>query len=445
MKRKYNINELKNSSDKKLYEEYKNISPGGTQLLSKRPELYAPLYWPCFYKKSKGFKVTDIDGRSFIDVGSMSVGAAILGYADDDVDLEVHKSIELGIVSTINNVKEYELSKTVLDIFKWASSVRYCKSGGEAVSIAIRAARAFTGKDKILFSGYHGWCDWYLAANIKSKSNLNSHLMSGLDAKGVPSSLVNSAIPFLPGDIDELNEINKHHKNEIAALIIEPARGVLYSKTYLNQLKEFCNKNKILLIFDEITTGFRASYGGLHLESGIDPDIAIVAKAVGNGYPIAMIVGNDCLKILQESFVSSTNWTDSLGFTAALSTIKKIKEKNVIPKIQELGKKFKEIWIDKAKENNIDIKIEGINSLPSFTFNYTNKTFLETIYTIEMLSYGYLAYKQVKPSYCHRKLNWDKYSNSVGNTFFAVKKYIETGILNYDIIEHHVGFKRLTN
>ena len=197
-KHKYSIEELEKSSSQKLYDLAKLVIPGGTQLLSKRPEMFAPGVWPSYYSKAKGSKIWDLDGRVFTDMSIMSVGAAILGYADPDVDEAVTRVIKDGVCSSLNCSEEVFLAEALLDIHPWFDMVRYCRSGGEAVSIAIRIARASNDKELILFSGYHGWTDWYLAANLADTSALDGQLMPGLSPIGVPRSLKGSSIPFIP-------------------------------------------------------------------------------------------------------------------------------------------------------------------------------------------------------------------------------------------------------
>ena len=159
----YKLEDLKNSTGVLRYKQAKSLIPGGTQLLSKRPEMFAPDVWPSYYEKSKGVHLWDLDGRQFLDMSIMSVGASILGYDNDYVDDAVIDSIKNGSASSLNCVEEIELAENLIDLHPWFSMVRYARSGGESMSVAVRIARAHTGKENILFSGYHGWGDWYLA------------------------------------------------------------------------------------------------------------------------------------------------------------------------------------------------------------------------------------------------------------------------------------------
>src|SRR5262245_61909353 len=162
------------------YREAKNLIPGGTQLLSKRPELYLPDQWPTYYTRAKGVEVWDLDGKRYIDMMSAAIGACPLGFADDDVNAAVKRAIDLGNATSINCIEEVELAELLIEVHPWAHMVRYARSGGEAMAIAVRIARAATGRDVVAICGYHGWHDWYLAANLASEKALDGHLLPGL-------------------------------------------------------------------------------------------------------------------------------------------------------------------------------------------------------------------------------------------------------------------------
>ena len=221
------------SANQKLYQRAKELIPGGTQLLSKRPEMFAPDVWPSYYAKAKGNRIWDMEGREYLDMSIMAVGACILGYADDDVDAAVIEAVKCGSNASLNCPEEVELGEVLINLHPWFDQIRYCRSGGEAMSIAVRIARARTGRDKVLFSGYHGWCDWYLAANLSTNSALDGQLMPGLAPSGVPRGLAGTAIPFFPNNLDGLKEIVAVEKQEVAAIVIEPARAIAASEEYL--------------------------------------------------------------------------------------------------------------------------------------------------------------------------------------------------------------------
>ena len=278
------------SKGQNLWTEAKEIIPSGNMLLSKNPDLFLPKLWPSYYKKSKGIEIEDLDGNTFKDFSLMSVGACSLGYGNEEVDEAVKEVVSKGVMSSLNCPEEVELAKRLISINDWASQVRFARTGGEANAISIRIARAFTGKDKIAFCGYHGWHDWYLSANIANESNLNNHLLPGLNAAGVPSGLKGSTLPFEYNNIEQFKKLVE--KNELAAVKMEVVRSVQPKEEFLQIIREICTNKGIVLIFDECTSGFRETFGGIHSKYNVEPDLCMFGKALGNGYAITAVVGN---------------------------------------------------------------------------------------------------------------------------------------------------------
>ena len=397
----------------------KKIIPGGTQLFSKKPELFAPGAWPGYYSKAKGVNIWDLDNKKYLDMSIMNVGACILGYADRDVDNAVKKVISKGVSSSINPVEEFELANLLLKYHPWAKKVRFARGGGEAMSIAIRIARSYTGKEKVLFSGYHGWNDWYLSSNLQSKKNLNKFLMSGLDPAGVPKSLINSAIPFDPSNMNDLKKKIKNNRKKIAAIVIEPARGSVVNKKHLKLLKKISKKIGAILIFDEITSGFRMNVGGIHLLHNINPDIAVFAKSMSNGYAMSAIIGKkDVMNAANKTFISSTNWTERVGPSASIATIKKCINKKVFNHNIKIGKAMKKIWAKLAKKHRFEIEISGLDTLPSFFFKNSDNQKMQTYFTREMLKFNILAFRQFRPCYSHKEKHlfiYEKFADKIFN------------------------------
>lgn len=405
-----------------LYKKALKIIPTGTQLFSKRPDLYLPGRWPAYYSKAKGVMVTDLDGNNYIDMSIFAVGACVLGYADKDVDKAVKEAIDNGSASTLNCPEEVGLAKLLCGLHPWAEMARFSRSGGEAVSIAIRIARAYTGKDKVAFCGYHGWCDWYLAANLSGKGALDGHLMPGLPAAGVPQALKNTAFAFHYGRIDELEKIIEKHGKGLGVIIIEPARDML-DKAFLKEVRRIASSIKAVLIFDEITSGFRINTGGIHLLAGVHPDMAVFAKSIANGYPIAAVIGRrKVMQAAQSTFISSTNWSERIGFTAAIATIKKFKERKVAGHLIKVGRAVQEGWQKAADMNGIRIKISGMAPLSHFSFEDDDKRIMATFFTQEMLKKGFLAWTQFKSSYAHKEAHIRKYLKAVNEVFFRIKE-----------------------
>lgn len=439
----YTLDELKNGSGVSLYNIAKAMIPGGTQLLSKRPEMFAPDVWPAYYSKAKGCKVWDLDGREFLDMSIMAVGACILGYADDEVDDAVIKALRDGVNCSLNAPEEFQLAEAMLELHPWFGMVRYTRSGGEAMGVAIRIARAHTKRDTVLFSGYHGWNDWYLAANLSDDSNLDGQLMPGLEPNGVPRGLAGSAIPFDANSIESLHEKIKGKEKQISAIVIEPARGEDAPEGYLANLRELASDIGAVLIFDEITSGYRVCAGGIHRKYKVYPDIAVFAKSMANGYAMAAVLGIEkVMQAAQSTFISSTNWTDRVGPTAALATLKKYQRDRVDVQIAKTGNAVKNLWKKAAAEHGLEIKITGIPTLAAFSFHCENSVSLNTQFVIEMLKRGVLGFRQFKPSYAHSDPDLEFYSNALTSVFGSISQDMDC--LNLSTPSHHIGFQRIT-
>jgi len=430
-----------------LYKKAKTLIPGGTQLLSKRPEMFLPDLWPAYYDHAKGCEVWDLDNRKFIDCSYMGIGAPVLGYADDDVNAAVKSVIDKGNMTTLNCPEEVELAEFFCQLHPWAQMARFARTGGEAVAIAVRIARAKTGKDVVLFCGYHGWHDWYLSSNLADDNSLDGHLLPGLEPKGVPRALKDTAIPFKYNDASEFLKLIKKFKGKIAAVIMEPLRNFSPEKGFLETIRDVTKKEGIVLIFDEVTSGFRLRLGGAHLNFKIDPDICVFGKGISNGYPMAVIIGRkEVMDAAQTSFISSTYWTERIGPTAALATLKKMKECNVPEHLIRIGKKVQDGWTLLAKKHNIKVHVSGIYPLGHFSFEYAEPLVLKTLFTQLMLEKGFLASTAFYASFAHKDEHIEKYLRAVDESFAFISKAIKSGnpkqFLKGPVC--HSGFKRLT-
>jgi glutamate-1-semialdehyde 2,1-aminomutase len=426
----------------KLWQQAVKIIPGGNGLLSKRPERYLPILWPTYYSRSKDICVWDLENNKFLDMAQMGMGVSILGYANNYVDNKVKKAISKGINSTLNCKEEYDLAKKILKYDKFADQVKFAKGGGEAMSLAVRFARAKTGKDIIAFSGYHGWHDWYLAANLKNKNKLKEHLLPGLEPLGVPKNLKDTVFGFEYNNLKELKKINK--KN-LAAIIIEGCRYKYPTKEFIRELHKICSKNKVCLIIDEITSGWRSTIGGVYNKLGIKPDIVVYGKGLGNGYPISCVIGKKkYMEMGNKSFVSSTAWTERSGFVAANATIDFFIKKKVNKHILSIGKFIKKEWINLSKKHQIDLRVSDVTPLCSFFLDYKNNDELYTFFTREMLKNKILASNSIYISYAHKKKDIIKYLKICDKVFFKMKKFILTKKKMKKTEIRFSGFGRLT-
>lgn len=406
------------SVGQKMWRRAKKIIPGGTMLFSKNPDLFLPNYWPAYFEKSKGCNLWDLEGKKYIDFSMMGVGTNVLGYSRKEVDDEVRKTIDKGNMSTLNSREEILLAEKLVQIHPWSSKVRFARTGGDAAAIATRIARAASGKDKIAICGYHGWHDWYLAANLSNSQNLNSHLMSNLPIGGVQKNLKNSVYTFDYNNFDQLNKII--NENDIGAVVMEVARNEIPKNKFLENVRKLTKKKNIVLIFDECTTGFRETFGGLHLKYKVNPDLVTFGKALGNGYAINAIVGTEAvMNYVNSTFISSTFWTDRIGSVAALKTIevmKKIKSWEIVTKT---GLKIKKKWEYLSKKNNIKINIQGLNSIPNFYFEKNNLIY-KTFISQEFLKKKMLAGNSFYVSTEHKEKLLNRYFDNLDNIFFKI-------------------------
>ena len=439
------IRMIEMGKSQELYKKAKLLIPGGTQLLSKRPEMFLPDFWPAYYRKAKGVEIWDLDDNKFIDMSIMGIGTCILGYADDDVNATVKDAIDAGSMGTLNCPEEVELAELLLKLHPWAGMVRYARTGGEAMAIAVRIARAYTGKDIIAFCGYHGWHDWYLAANLADDANLDGHLLPGLEPLGVPRGLKGTAIPFNYNRIDELEEIVDH--NEIGVIVMEPIRDHKPENNFLKKCRDLADDIGAVLIFDEVTSGWRLRVGGVHESYGVHPDIAVFGKAMSNGFPMAAIIGKDAImNAVQSTFISSTYWTDRIGPVAAIATINKMLDNNVPSHLCRIGDMVRDGWEGLGEEHDLKVHTAGIAPLPHFAFGHKENQALQTLFTQEMLNRGFLASKSVYVSYSHNEEHVEMYLENANDVFGIIKRALEEDNVR-DLLKGpvaHEGFKRLT-
>ena len=429
-----------------LWKRAKQIIPGGNQLLSKRAEMFLPESWPAYYKKAQGINVWDLDGNRFADMSIMGIGSCVLGYAYPQVNAAVKKCVALGTMSTLNCPEEVALAEKLIELHPWAGMARFARTGGEACAIAVRVGRAFSGKDKVLFCGYHGWTDWYLASNLADTENLTKQLLPGLAPKGVPKSLAQTAIPFHYGELDELKTKVAQHKGSIGTIIMEVQRHKPVDVEFLKAVRAIATENHAVLIFDEITSGFRMRCGGCHMLYGVEPDIVVLGKAMGNGYPIAAVVGRkDVMQAAQETFISSTYWTERIGFTAALEVIRQF-QKNQVPKhLERIGKELIVGLRSIFSSYDLKIEVEGTSANPILLIYEQDPLVVKTIFTQEMLKRGFLASTTIYLSLAHTSKTIQRYLRHADAVFALISKAIRRNELKQ--LLHgpvcHAGFQRL--
>ena len=428
-----------------LYARAIDVIPGGNSLLSKRREMFAPEQWPAFFESAKGIVVTDIEGREYRDFSHFGVGTNTLGYGNTNVDSAVLDCIKKGNMSTLNPAEEVYLAERLVKMHPWSAMARFARSGGEANSIAVRIARAHTGKSKIAFCGYHGWHDWYLSANIQDSSNLDKQLLSGLSAVGVPKELASTALPFNDGDLEGLEELLAG--GDVAAIKMEVMRSKPPSVQYLKEIRILADQYKCLLIFDECTSGFRETFGGLHLKYGVDPDLTVLGKTLGNGYAITAVLGTKPVMLSsQATFISSTFFTERLGYVAALAVLDEMEQTRSWEVISQKGAMFKSRMSTLFAKHGLDVDINGMDALVSFNVSQVDTSAAKTYITQEMLREGFLAGNLFYPSIAHSESDTDDFFVSLDRVIMALSLIVKN---KDDIVRHlngpvcHSTFQRL--
>jgi glutamate-1-semialdehyde 2,1-aminomutase len=434
----------KMGSGQKLWKRAKRVIPGGNMLLSKRPEMFLPDQWPSYFSKSKGCKVWDLDGVQYTDMTIMGIGTNTLGYGHPEVDEAVQKAVLDGNMSTLNAPEEVYLAEKLVELHPWADMVRFARSGGEANAIAVRIARAASGRHKVAICGYHGWHDWYLAANLGDDENLAGHLLPGLDPTGVPPGLKNTVYPFKYNDFTSLERLVTDH--DIGTIKMEVTRNSGPQDGFLQKVRDLATKNGIILIFDECTSGFRETFGGIHKKYGVEPDMAMFGKALGNGYAITATIGRrEIMEAAQKSFISSTFWTERIGSVAALKTLEVMERERSWEQITKIGSKIKDGWQYLANKHDLKINQFGIPALAGFNFESANSLKYKSLITQEMLAQGYLASNVVYVCTEHSEKIVNRYLECLDPIFSLIGE-CEDGRSVNEILngpECHAGFKRL--
>jgi glutamate-1-semialdehyde aminotransferase len=414
-------------------------------LLSKRPEMFLPEHWPSYYDEAKGCKIIDLDGNEFIDMSIMGIGTNTLGYGNKKVDNAVLDVVRKGNMSTFSCPEEVQLAEKLIELNPWADMVRFARTGGEANSIAIRIARAASGKDKVAICGYHGWHDWYLSANHNGGDGLSKHLLAGLNPSGVPKNLKDTVYPFNYNNYEELLSIVEN--NDIGVIKMEVVRNFGPEDNFLQKVRDLATKKGIVLIFDECTSGFRETFGGIYQKYNVTPDMAMYGKTIGNGYALTTVVGKEeFMKAAETTFISSTFWTERIGPTAALATLDEMERLKSWEVITRKGNEIRDLWSKIGNQNKVEISIAGIPALSTYSFASENALKYKTFVTQEMLKKGILASTNFYASVAHKAEYIKLYGEALDDVFKDISK-CENEILNIDnLLEGpvcHSGFKRL--
>jgi glutamate-1-semialdehyde 2,1-aminomutase len=431
-----------------LYRKACRLIPGGTQLISRRPTRFAFGVSPVYAERAKGSHIWDVDGNEYIDWVS-DIGAVILGYCDPVVDDAVREQIGRGVTYTLNHELELELAEELIHTIPCAEMVRYAKGGGDACAVAVRIARGTTGRDRVLFCGYHGWHDWYLAANLIHDDDLDAHLFPGIEPIGVPKALAGTAVPFPYGDLDALGERLDDYKGEVAAIIMEPMRSDLPPEGYLEGVQRLAKVHGVILVFDEVSLGFRLAPGGFQEYTGIVPDMAVYAKSISNGYPMGAVVGRrEVMEPAARMFISSTYWSDCIGMTAALTTLRQIRHRGAVEQMRHVGTRIQEGINRALADTNLAGTCGGSHAHPGLTFAVEDALTLRklnTLYIQEMCKRGCLGYTSFYLNAAQTDADVDATLAAARETFALIREGLDTGRLD-DLLECELAqdsFRRL--
>ncbi len=416
-----------------LYKRAKKIIPAGSQTFSKGVTQFVDGFAPKYLHRGKGAYVWDVDKNKYLDY-VMGCQPIILGYADPDVNTAVFKQLELGSTFSLMNKLEIDVTEMLIDTIPSAEAARFGKNGADVTSVAVRIARAVTGRDHIAYCGYHGWHDWYIA-----NTDLNS---------GIPKFNQKLAHSFSYNDLDSLEKIFKKNHNKVACVIMEPLT-ILEPNCYgpknckkkgcqkfcqinfLSEVKKMAHHYGALLIFDEIITGFRFSLGGAQELTNVKPDLSTFAKAISNAIPLSAVVGKkEYMSFLSKTFFSFTYGGDCIGLAAAKACIPKLKKKNVASHLDRVGKVLKEGFNELAKNHGLSEFIECIGypcrSIISFNGNGKyNDLEIKSFFQQELIRRGILWAAYHALSWSHKKEDITKTLKAYDEVMLLFKKIVD--------------------
>lgn len=433
------------SSGTELWKHAKERIPGGSMLLSKRAELMLPAGWPAYFDRTSGCRVWDLDGTEYLDFGFMGIGTNILGYSHPKVDEAVRRTVDKGNLSTLNAPEEVWLADRLVELHPWADMVRYARSGGEICAVAVRIGRAASGRSKVAFCGYHGWHDWYLAANLGEDDSLDGHLLPGLEPRGVPRALAGTSIPFRFNDLEGLRRILEDDP-EVGVIFMEVQRSTPPAEGFLEGVRELATKHNAVLIFDECTSGFRRTLGGLHLHYGVEPDLATFGKTLGNGYAITAVIGREeVMQAAQSTFISSTFWTERIGPTAALAALEAMAEEDAPARVHEIGVGVLQRWQEAAEVAGLSLTLGQLPALATYTVDGRDPLLVKTFLTSRLLDAGILGGPVLYASVAHSPELLDHYFEVLAPIFGEIAALDDEGLASQ--LPHGAaqsGFARLT-
>lgn len=399
-----------------LYDRATGLIPAYSQTLAKGPTQFVNGIAPKYLSKGKGSHVWDVDGNEYIDF-NMGIGPLSLGYSYPVVDDAIKRQLEDGITFSLMHPLEVEVAELLREIIPNAESVRYSKSGADVTSAAIRIARAYTGKTKVLCCGYHGWHDWYVSTIARNA--------------GVPEATKELTYTF---DYNNINSFLNSIDEDVAAVILEPVVFEAPKNDFLYKVAEICKLNHIVLIFDEMWTGFRMALGGAQEYFGITPDLATYSKAVANGMPLAILTGKrEIMQVLEDDvFFFTTFGGEALSLAAAKATINEMIDKDVIAHLETLGGQLKEGYNDIAMVLGMNYtRAVGYNFRSMITFDAKagDPLLLKSFVQQELIKRGILWSGTHNMCYSHSKTDVEYTLLAYRQVLPLLKDAIDKGIV----------------
>ncbi|MEA2552217.1 MAG: glutamate-semialdehyde -aminomutase [Fimbriimonadaceae bacterium] len=406
------------AKSREMLERAQQTIPLGSQTFSKSHIQFPTGAAPHFLDKGKGSHVWDVDGNEYVDFvnGLLPV---ILGYGDPDVDDAVQKQLRRGVSFSLATELEIELAELLVKHIPCAEKVRFGKNGTDATSAAVRLSRAFTGKDRVAVCGYHGWQDWYIGSTLRFK--------------GVPDAVRDLTHTFTYNDLSSLQRILQEHPNEFSCVVMEPMTVTYPRPGFLQGVAELTHKHGVLLVFDEIITGFRFSLGGAQEMFGVKPDLATFGKSMGNGYPISAIVGrSDVMDEMEEIFFSGTFGGEALSLAATIATIKKMEREPVLQHLHKVGEQITASVNDLLKKHRLEdcVSISGHPSWTLLSFKDTAKATLweiKSLYLQEVIARGILTGGSHNTSFSHTDEDLAQLERAQDEAFAIIREAIDSG------------------
>jgi glutamate-1-semialdehyde 2,1-aminomutase len=421
---------------------------GKTHLFGRRAELQAFGVSPIYSDQQQDGRICDVDGHEYVDF-NMGAGAILLGHAYAPVVSAVQAQAARGTGLTINHPLELDTADVLNEIVPCAEMVRFCKGGGEADMVAVRIARAYTGRSKVLFCGYHGWHDWYIAANLNEHVPLDRHLLPGITPLGVPKELAGTTLPFEYNNLVSLEAALTANSGEVACVILEAARSFLPEPGYLEGVRELTHRHGALLIFDEVVTGFRFARGGAQEYFGVTPDLATFAKCISNGFALGAVCGKrEFMSVATESFISSVYWAEATGLAAGKATLEIYRDTDVCATVWDFGSSFLHECGKLIEQTGVPMKLVGLPPSPLLALEGVapeERDAVVTLYMQETAKRGLIG----GPSHFFCATHTDEdlriALQAIGEAFLSVRRALDEGdVLKYlECPVRQSGFRRM--